>query len=418
MRSEHDFGAEATYRYTRLPVEAASTLLPEAYYDRDYHEMEQDRLWSASWVCVGIAAELDHPGKALTRTVAGRSIIITRNQDAELRAFLNVCRHRGTQLLTEDCDVGARIRCPYHAWAYDLDGACIGTPLFEGSDIPEDQQAMFDMSDVKSFDRADYGLYPVSISSWGGLLFANLAPNPPDLETWLGDLSQRLGGYGVESWQIQATKPYEIRANWKLIAENFMEYYHLPWVHPELIKVSRVKDHYRYQGPGMYTGMTTTPVSRDENSVWLDLPPHDGVQGPDLVSGRFIMLFPNVAISILPNHAFVMVLEPTGPGTTSETTYLMTHPDTMAKPESAEALERLHAFWDHVNLEDIDIVERVQIGVSTPEYRGGRMCYRFEEPLHRFQNMVIDRMVGVDRIPPGDDRNDIPVFAPETVPAG
>jgi choline monooxygenase len=82
----------------------------------------------------------------------------------------------------------------------------------------------------------------------------------------------------------------------------------------------------------------------------------------------------------------------------------------MGEQGSAEALERLHSFWDHVNREDIEIVERVQRGISTPEYRGGRMCYRFEEPLHRFQNMVIDRMVGIDRVPPGDDRDDIPVF--------
>ena len=87
MRSGHDFSAEATYRQTRLPVEAASTLLPEAYYDRDYHDLEQDRLWSSSWVCVGILAELDHPGRALARTVAGRSIIIAKNENGGVRGL-------------------------------------------------------------------------------------------------------------------------------------------------------------------------------------------------------------------------------------------------------------------------------------------------------------------------------------------
>ncbi len=405
-----DYTIEQTYRQTRLPVEAASTLLPEAYHDPEYHQAEQDRLWATSWVCMGILSELDEPGRVLVRPLAGRSVLVTRNGEGALRGFLNVCRHRGTRLVEEDGTVGTRIRCPYHAWAYDLDGACIGTPLFEGSDIPEDQRALFDMSDVKAFDRADYGLYPVRTATWGCLVFATLSDTTPDIETWLGDLSGRLGGYGLESWQIQATKSYDIVADWKLIAENFMEYYHLPWVHPQLIKVSRVKDHYRYQGPGMYTGMTTNPVSRDENSVWLDLPQHAGITGSDLESGRFMMIFPNVALSILPNHAFVMVLEPRGPAATLEKTYLLTHPETMGGEESVAALEKLHSFWDDVNREDIDIVERVQRGIPTPEYRGGRMCYRFEEPLHRFQNMVIDRMVGVDRIPEGDEREDIPVF--------
>jgi choline monooxygenase len=176
------------------------------------------------------------------------------------------------------------------------------------------------------------------------------------------------------------------------------------------MKVSRMQDHYRFQGPGMYTGMTTNPVSRDENSVWVDLPPHGELTGEALVAGRFMLLFPNVALSVLPNHAFVIMLEPSGPGATVERTVLLTHPDAMSQPESPTALAKLHAFWDHVNLEDIEIVERVQAGIATPEYPGGRMCYRFEEPLHRFQNMVIDRMVGIDRIPEGDPAEGARVF--------
>ncbi len=394
-----DYLAEETYAATRLPVEAASTLLPQAYHDDGFWAAELDRLWARSWVGVGVRPA---PGEALVREIAGRSVIVTANAAGELRAFLNVCRHRGTQLLEHDQPVGRRIRCPYHAWAYDLDGACIGTPLFEGSEIPEDQRGMFDMSAVNAFDRGDYGLYPVRVAAWECLAFVTLSDDLPPLHEWLGDAPARLGGYGLAAWEPQAERTYDIAANWKLIAENFMEYYHLPWVHPELVKVSRMQDHYRFQGPGMYTGMTTSPVSRDENPVWLALPPHAGVSGRDRESGRFLLLFPNVALAVLPNHAFVMVLEPAGPGRTIERTVLMTHPDTVADPASTDALEALHEFWDEVNQEDIGIVERVQRGVATPEYTGGRMCYRFEEPLHRFQNMVIDRMVGIDRIPPGD----------------
>ncbi|MDX1689989.1 MAG: aromatic ring-hydroxylating dioxygenase subunit alpha [Acidimicrobiia bacterium] len=404
-----DFFDEQTYRATRLPVELASTLLPAAYHDAAYHAAERDRLWATSWVAVGFLEEVDAPGRAIVRRVAGRSIVVTRDGEGTLRAFFNVCRHRAARLVDGDCDLGDKIRCPYHAWAYGLDGTCLGTPLFEGSEIPVDQQAMFDMSEVKAFDKADYGLLPVRVETWGFLVFVCLSDETMPLGDWLGDLPERLGGYGFEDWRIQATKTYDIGANWKLIAENFMEYYHLPWVHPELIKVSRMKDHHRYQGTGMYTGMTTNPVSRDENSVWLDLPPHEGLEGDDLVSGKFIHLFPNVALSVLPNHAFVMLFDPAEPGRTIEETSLLTHPETMAEPASEPALEKLHAFWDHVNLEDVDIVERVQDGIATPEYPGGRMCYRFEEPLHRFQNMVIDRLVGVERIPEGD--GDGPMFA-------
>ena len=411
MSHASDFRQESTYSSTRVPVELASTLVPAAYHDDDYHAEEIQALWRRSWVCVGVSDQVADVGQTIVRDVGDRSIIVTRDRDDRLRAFHNVCRHRGAQLVESDQIVTAkRFRCPYHAWAYALSGECLGTPLFEGSDIPTDQQAMFDMGDVKSFDRSDYGLLPVQVASWGALVFVNLDDQAMALEEWLGDLPDRFRNHDLASWRVQQAQAYEIDANWKLIAENFMEYYHLPWVHPELIKVSRMQDHHRYQGRGMYTGMTTNPISQSGRSNWLALPPFDGLTGDELVSGRFVHVFPNVSISVLPNHAFVMILSPTGVGHTSEHTYILTHPDTMAAEGSNDAMSALAEFWDHVNREDIEIVERVQRGISTTDYPGGRMCYRFEEPLHRFQNMVIDRMVGVDRVPEGDPEEGIPVF--------
>ena len=403
---------EVTYSQTRLPVELASTLAPDAYRSTDYYAAEQAHLFTNSWVAVGFIEHVADVGQTIVRTVAGRSVIIVRDGDGSLNGFLNVCRHRGAQLFTEDCTVAKRIRCPYHAWAYGFDGTVLGTPLFEGSGIPIEDQSAFDMSATKGFDKADYGLFPVAVATWGFLVFVNIDGEAPPLMDWLGDLPERMAEYQLDSWEIRAVKPYVIQANWKLIAENFMEYYHLPWVHPGLMKVSRMEDHYRWQGPGMYTGMTTTPVTQDEDSGWLDLPPHNGISGSDRVSGRHMMLFPNVAISFLPNHAFVIMLDPQAPNLTHETTTVLTHPESVATETAGEGLDKLTQFWDEVNQEDVGIVERVQIGLSTPEYSGGRMCYHFEEPVHRFQNMVIDRMVGVTRIPPGDSADTIAHFGP------
>lgn len=405
-----DFRSEATYKETRLPVEFASTLLPQAYRSPQYFVEEQSQLFGRSWVPVALRAEVSAPGRTVVRTVAGRSVIVTTNNDGQPRAFLNVCRHRGSRLVREDCTLRAgRFRCPYHAWAYDLDGNCIGTPLFEGSDIPEDMREAFDMSNVRAFDRADYPLFPVKVEAWGPLVVVSLDADVMPFDEWLGDLGDRLSGYSLEEWEVQARKDYDIGANWKLIAENFMEYYHLPWVHPELAKVSRIKDHYRYQGMGMYTGMTTTPISGD-GPAWLALPPHDGIHAADLDAGRFMLLFPNAAISILPNHCFLMLMDPISHDRTYERCYILTHPSSMEPHGANLALEKLLAFWDEVNREDIEIVEDVQLGLSTPEYEGGRMCYRFEEPVHRFQNMVIDRMVGLDRVPEGDAEDKVPMF--------
>lgn len=117
-----------------------------------------------------------------------------------------------------------------------------------------------------------------------------------------------------------------------------------------------------------------------------------------------------MAINILPNHLFVILARPVSPGLTLETTYLLTHPENAGAEGTDQALEDLTRFWDTVNREDIGIVERVQQGLSSTPFPGGRLCYRFEESLHRFQNMIIDRMVGKRRIPVGDETEAVPMF--------
>ncbi|OZM71112.1 (2Fe-2S)-binding protein [Amycolatopsis antarctica] len=401
------FTEEASYRQTRLPVELASTLLPDAYSSPAFFALEQEKVFTTGWVAVGFANDVDRPGACVVVEVAGRSIIVTRDRQGGLRGFHNLCRHRATKLLDATArQVGhrGRIRCPYHNWTYDTDGTCLGTPLFEDSDVPAGQEAIFDTSVAKGFDRADYGLLTVAVDTWGFLLFVNLDADPAPLSDQLGDLPRRFADYRLDQWTPRRRRTYDVAANYKLIGENFMEYYHLPWVHPELNQVSRFSDHYRWQGPGMYTGMCTTPVSRNSDSGgWDGLSPLSSLGAQDADSGRFVWLFPSCALVVLPNHAFVLLNRPVAANRTVETAVLLTHPES-ADDERAEAdLDQLEQFWDIVNRQDVEIVERVQEGIENPAYRGGRMCFRFEEPLHRFQNMVIDRMVGLDRVPDGDE---------------
>ena len=398
-----DYTREETYRHTRPPVEWASTLVPEAYHSREFHALEQERVFASSWVTVGCTSQVQKPGDILVAKVAGQSIIVTRDNTGELRAFYNVCRHRGTQLFDESCHVNV-IRCPYHSWGYDLTGTCIGTPLFEGSTIPPDSHGLFEMTALQAFDRADYGLLPVHVEAWGCLVFVNLDPQAQPLSEWIGDLPERLAGYRLGERRLLRRVEYEIEANWKLIAENFMEYYHLPWVHPGLVKVSPMSAHHRWQGSGMYMGFCTSPIAANtDDGGWQGLPPQAGLSADDATSARFAWVFPSVAVNALPNHSFFLLVHPLSAGRTAEVAYLLAPPESLDGSGVDESVEELVAFWDTVNREDIEIVERVQRGLADPTYTGGRMCYRFEESVHRFQNMVIDRMLGVRRIPPGDE---------------
>ncbi|MDX6593648.1 MAG: choline monooxygenase [Gaiellales bacterium] len=408
------FLREETYAATRRPVALASTLIPDAYTSPEFFQLEQERVFATSWVVIGCTSEVAAAGDTLVAEIGGQSLIVTRNADGELRAFHNVCRHRGSRLLDPGrCHIARFIKCPYHSWAYDLNGECLGTPLFDDdSEVPVDQRGIFDMDDVKRFDKADHALHAASVEEWGCLVFANLDPNAAPLQEQLGDLPSRLAGYGMEDWVIARSKTYEIAANYKLIGENFMEYYHLPWVHPGLVKVSPMKAHHRWQGPGMYTGMCTSPIAdNSEQGGWKGLPPKDGLSESDATSARFAWMFPGTALNVLPNHVFVMIARPVAPGHTSEQTHLLVHRDAADAPDAQEAIDGLASFWDEVNMEDVAIVERVQEGLGNLAYTGGRMCYRFEEPLHRFQNMVIDRMLGIRRIPEGDAEYESQMFA-------
>jgi len=232
------------------------------------------------------------------------------------------------------------------------------------------------------------------------LVFACLDADTMPLDDWVGDLPERTNGYQLEQWHSVETQDIEIAANWKLISENFQEYYHLSWIHPELSKVSRVDDHYRYQGPGLYCGQTTTPVSAGERDGWTAMPPAIGLSESDAQSGRFLAIFPNVLLSILPNHVFVMVLQPIAPGRTIETCTFLLPPTTAHVSEQDFAGTR--AFWFDINAEDIDIVERGQRGLSKGGFTPGRLSPRFEEPLHRFHNILADQFTGVRRVPEGD----------------
>jgi choline monooxygenase len=297
------------------------------------------------------------------------------------------------------------IRCPYHGWGYSLEGELIGTPYFKGLDVPPELQAKFQMAEAVAaeFCKEDYPLLEVATETWGGTIFVNLNHNPFTFGEWLGDLPQRFVRHPLDQLTFVRRRTYEIRANWKLIAENFMEYYHLPFGHPELCNVSGFDNHYRYQGPGMYTGMATIPLSNDPNTVsFAGLTTFAGLDATESQSAYFVMLFPNIAYWIFPHHLVTLLFWPLDHGRTLEQMDLLVHPEAMRVANADENFDRVMNFWWYVNDQDVRLVERVQAGLQSTPYPGGRMCYRFEEPIHRFQNMVADLMTGRIRVPPGD----------------
>ena len=392
---------EANYSETRLPTEKAVSIDPRAYYDQEFYNLEKKQVFKRNWVVAGPVDRVINSGDILVTEVAGQSIIVTMDEDKELRAFYNVCRHRGARLCSSSGTTSKYIKCPYHSWGYNLKGECVGTPMFtKGASRREIE--MHDMSQLIGFDKKDFSLFPVRVAQWGMLIFVCLDDTTPPLDEYVGDLTSRLANHKLNEMKVLKEQTYEINCNWKLLMENAIEYYHLPTVHPRLAKTSKIADHHRWQGTGMYCGICTSPVSTTDDSGWLSMKNLSSLTEIEKNSGYFFTLFPNIVIFIMPSHSFIIHAQPVGPTKTVETAWLMGHPDCVDEM-SGSAIDEVMEFWDQVNTEDVEICEQVQQGVMTDVYPGGRMCYQFEEPVHRFQNMVIDSMVSRRHIPKGDE---------------
>ena len=204
------------------------TLTGADYTSEAVYEEERERLFFAGWVCIGRAQEIAAPGDYLVRDVVGESVFVVRNRDGELRAFYNVCAHRGTKLLDDEpaCGhLGKALKCPYHAWSYDLDGQLLATP-----NVHEDEQ----------FERDDYPLHRIAVGEHAGFLFVSLAESPGSLDDWLRDSNETMldfERYRMGDLRLGRRLTYDVAANWKIVVENYNECLHCPQIHPELVQV-------------------------------------------------------------------------------------------------------------------------------------------------------------------------------------
>src|ERR1700720_1670005 len=216
----------------------AKTLAQRYFVAPEVFVEEQGRIFSKQWVLVGHQSQIEKAGDYFVSEVAPssdfgvagvgpESLIIIRDKDGKVRVFYNVCRHRGTRLKEEACGRASVIQCPYHAWTYGLDGRLVGAPH---------------MDEVPGFDKADYSLRAVNLGLWEGFIFVNLAVPKRDgylsLEEWFAPLAGKFSHWNMSILQPVKRIEYDVRANWKLMFENYSECYHCPGVYPMLSKVS------------------------------------------------------------------------------------------------------------------------------------------------------------------------------------
>ncbi len=357
------------------------TLMGTDYTSEAVYADERERVWFDSWVCIGRDEEFPQAGDFLVREIAGESVIVTRNQAGEARAFYNVCAHRGTKLLDETGElcghVGKAFKCPYHAWSFDLDGRLIGTP-----NVHEDEY----------FDRESYPLHPVAVGSYAGFVFVNLSDSPEPLLPSLQEGTESItvfDRYRVDELRIGVRLRYEVAANWKIVVENYNECLHCPTVHPELVSIVPL---YRFgevwdeetQDDGNWMIEGASSFTRTGSS---DLPPLPGLEPDDYRMYYGTFQFPNLLLNLHPDCAMYYLLFPQGPGRTTVVSEYLFRPETIEaasfKPDPVVEL------WDLISKQDWMICERAQTGVGSRAYKTGvyprqdRFLFDFNERYRR-----------------------------------
>jgi Rieske 2Fe-2S family protein len=355
--------------------EGAATLPAEYYVSAEYFAREMDRLFSRMWICAGRTEQVARPGQFFLRQVLGESIVITRNPSGRVTAFYNVCRHRGTRLCTElEGTFAGSIQCPYHAWTYDLDGRLIGAPH---------------MDEVPHFRKADYPLHAVHADVWDGHIFINFTQHPEPLLDQLGPLPEKFKPWRMEDLRLGHRVVYDVRANWKLIVQNYNECLHCPNLHPSLNKLSHYLsgENEPLQGTFMGGRMDLRPgvdtLSMDGSCPRAFLP---GLPSDDVRRVYYYAIFPNMLLSLHPDYMLVHTLWPQAPDRTINICEWHFHHDELARPgfTAADAVE----FWDMTNRQDWHVCELSQAGIASRAYTPGPYSNR-EDLLYAFDRMIV-----------------------------
>jgi Rieske 2Fe-2S family protein len=358
--------AKHAFRKTaRIPSLGAKSLPQKYFVSPDIFAKEQPEIFAKRWLLFGHQSQIPNAGDYVAQEVNGESLIVIRDKTGDINGFFNVCRHRGTRLKEDACGHASAIQCPYHAWTYGLDGRLVGAPH---------------MDDVPGFDKADYSLHRVNLGVWEGFIFVNLAENPMPLEKWFAPLMGKFSHWNSSILQPAKRIEYDVRANWKLMFENYSECYHCPGVHPQLQKVSPYDsaENDLREGPFLGGFMKINPgksLTMSGNACALAM---EQFGEEDFRLVFYYSIFPNMLLSLHPDYVMVHQLLPQSPERTLIFCDWFFHPEAFKQGDfdPDDAIE----FWDMVNRQDWHVCELSQQGIASRAYKPGPYSARESIP--------------------------------------
>jgi Phenylpropionate dioxygenase and related ring-hydroxylating dioxygenases, large terminal subunit len=352
--------AQRFLKASEIGTDGAMTLPGRFYADPEIFRQEQERIFLRQWLCAGRAERIPAPGDFFVRNIGTESVIIVRDSDGAVRAFHNICRHRGARLCAEEQGRfgTGNIRCPYHAWTYALDGRLLGASSMKG---------------LPGFDVSDYPLHPVAVTLWEGFIFLCLADEPEPFERTHAPLIGKFTPYDLPALRAARRIDYDVRANWKLLFENYSECYHCSPIHPALVKLSPADsgENDLTHGPFLGGFMTVNPGSESlsVSGRACAVPVSDRLPEEDRHRVYYYSVFPNMLLSLHPDYVMVHTFWPQSHERTLIECEWLFHADAAQHPgfNPDDGVQ----FWDQVNREDWHVCELSQLGVASRAYTPG-----------------------------------------------
>jgi len=345
----------------RVPELVRATTPPARWYrDPAVWEAERRAVFRGAWLLVGHESMWPRPGDVRAESLAGFPVFVVRGRDGALRGFHNVCRHRGGPLVFEDEDRCPVLRCRYHGWVYDAEGRLERAP---------------DFGDAEDFDRRDWPLFRLGLEVWRGFVFASLDPGAGPLAPAVAALDRLAAPLSLESYAFHARVQHDLACNWKVYVENYLEGYHVPYLHPSL---HREVDSQRYR----------VEVHGEGRCVSHHVPTRPGARQP-VYDGLWAWLWPSVALNVYGSGLSVERMLPLGPRST-RLEYLFLFRDEAGEQERERALE----MCARVTEEDRRICEAVQRNLDAGVYRSGRLSPRHENGVFAFQRRLAAALDG------------------------
>ena len=363
------------------PFESARGMPPAVYTSPEFLSRELEAIFAKEWMCVGRSSRLARSGDYMTYELAGQPVVVVRNKEGQLRAFANVCRHRMSTLL-DGSGNSQLIVCPYHGWSYGLDGRLKAAPF---------------MSQNAGFRKDDYALRSVRCEEWLGWIYITLDNDRPSVASGLHPLEKMIAQYQVENYVETFRETHVWNTNWKILAENFMESYHLPVCHADTIGgFSKLEE---MDCPPGFEAFNYHWITKESSQPTANAhPTNTHLEGRWRRTTALLAIYPSHLITLTPGYFWYLSLHPKGTDQVAMVFGGGWSPEFMADPKTDEYMVILRKLLDAVNVEDRGCVERVFRGLSSPMARVGHLSH-LERPNYDFMQYLADRTGGFDRSP-------------------